>query len=440
MPRLPSTLTENQVAILQWIADGAPADRYPSGFAHRITARALASRGYVSIEGRGDGWRATITADGIKRLEDIPTPTSPPASPEGDALYARVLAADGLLELEPGADEASRARVVSEYNDSPTRLPGSKLVFHETSWFSAIASIEIVGVFDEVVPHAYVAVSDDLRVTHPLARAFLRSNYDNLVTPAHAHRAARILQALIREALRRGWEVLEHGEAEEWRTSSTRVTYASFDIKTAEARYAVLVREMSAAGGEQVPFAQRHRGPAWRIGRSTEFISTGRLEVRLFGWLLDRDGTPFRESKRPLKPIGLALDELMRTIVMTDMQLVERRRREERERARRRARWESVRAEAVERFREAKHREALVEQSEKWTRAQQLRAYAAAGELALPDDARDALREWFKSAARQADAIDPLRSLSRIVPTFKEPTPEDLRPFMRGLSPHPPSD
>lgn len=54
-----------QKDVLAWIVTGCPPGTYPEGsFAHRVTARALQSRGLVDISGRGPSWRAVPTERG----------------------------------------------------------------------------------------------------------------------------------------------------------------------------------------------------------------------------------------------------------------------------------------------------------------------------------------------------------------------------------------
>lgn len=55
-----------QAAVLEWIKAGCQAGVYPEdNFAHRITARALATRGLVRISGHGPSWRAEPTERGL---------------------------------------------------------------------------------------------------------------------------------------------------------------------------------------------------------------------------------------------------------------------------------------------------------------------------------------------------------------------------------------
>lgn len=58
-------LNPAQVAVLEWIQSGCPGGVYPNdSYTHRITARALASRGLVRISGHGTSWRAEPTERG----------------------------------------------------------------------------------------------------------------------------------------------------------------------------------------------------------------------------------------------------------------------------------------------------------------------------------------------------------------------------------------
>lgn len=439
MSRLPLTLNGKQVEILRWVEEGCPPERYTDGFAHRITARALGTRGYVRVLGRGPSWSAMITPAGREWLEQHAAYSQGPPSAEADELYARVRAADGLLELEDSADEAMYQRLVDEYLESPSRERGKKMILRRSWYFSRTAAVEIVGVFEEVVPHGYVVVADDGRVTHPLAKAFLGDPRRSFVTADHMARAARVLEAAIEDAASRGWEVLKHAPSKEWRYDTWRAEDAHFDVQAVEARYAVQIREISAQGGKPIPYGASSRGPAWIGGRTTEFVSTGRLELRLFGWFQGNDGTRFRETKRPLKPMGLAIDELMRTIAITELKLKERRQQEGRARRRHQAHWEAVHAQAITRHSEAARVAELSKQVERWTQAKDLRTYVNAAERELLAAAPEDLREWLRWARDRADALDPLQRPDHLVPVIPPPSAEDLRPYMHGLDPHGPS-
>jgi len=63
---VPQQLTEKQLAVLRWIADDCPGD---ADVGRRTTARHLSYRDLVAVKGRGDSWRALITAIGRHYLE-----------------------------------------------------------------------------------------------------------------------------------------------------------------------------------------------------------------------------------------------------------------------------------------------------------------------------------------------------------------------------------
>lgn len=66
MPLSSIRLTDRQVAVLEWIKACCPPGVYDDDehFSHRLSARALASRGLVKIRGHGATWVATPTPRG----------------------------------------------------------------------------------------------------------------------------------------------------------------------------------------------------------------------------------------------------------------------------------------------------------------------------------------------------------------------------------------
>jgi len=58
MPLNSIRLPERQVAVLEWIKAGCPAGVYDDDehYSHRLSARALASRGLIKIRGHGATW------------------------------------------------------------------------------------------------------------------------------------------------------------------------------------------------------------------------------------------------------------------------------------------------------------------------------------------------------------------------------------------------
>lgn len=74
-------LNNMQRAVLQWVADGSP-DGVMEGYAHRVSASALRSRGLVVITGRGPTWHAEITEAGRAKLAAVSSHSAQPSGEE----------------------------------------------------------------------------------------------------------------------------------------------------------------------------------------------------------------------------------------------------------------------------------------------------------------------------------------------------------------------
>ncbi|MDQ1035682.1 hypothetical protein QFZ75_002098 [Streptomyces sp. V3I8] len=86
---------------------------------------------------------------------------------------------------------------------------------------------------------------------------------------------------------------------------------------------------------------------------------------------------------------------------------------------------------------QARFAEALREQAGDWHEAMLLRAYCDALERRLVSveeadsvDTEEASR-WLDWARRYVQALDPLSRLP-VVPSRREPTPDDLKPYLKG--------
>jgi hypothetical protein len=65
-----NTLSERQVSVLRWIADGSPQGPI-DGYSHRVSAAALRRRGLFETSGGGRSWTATITQAGRERFTTL---------------------------------------------------------------------------------------------------------------------------------------------------------------------------------------------------------------------------------------------------------------------------------------------------------------------------------------------------------------------------------
>ncbi len=81
---------------------------------------------------------------------------------------------------------------------------------------------------------------------------------------------------------------------------------------------------------------------------------------------------------------------------------------------------------------------ALRTQIDAWCFARDIRAWACAARQQVPaGSAGGEAREWIDWAERHADSIDPTTNPGG-TPEVPEPSPDALRPFLRGWSPYGP--
>src|SRR4051794_33168856 len=115
------TLNQKQIELLQWIDEGCTGDGPGEGYAYRVSAAALRSRGLVKVTGKGSRWAATITDAGRKYLNQAETaeaqaPREPNISVT-QALVDQVISAGGRKRYprkayyEKGVDYARRAEL-----------------------------------------------------------------------------------------------------------------------------------------------------------------------------------------------------------------------------------------------------------------------------------------------------------------------------------------
>lgn len=172
-----TTLTEQQVQLLRWIADGCP-DGVMDNDWHRISAAALRRRGLVNVSGRGGTWKATIAAAGREYLASVDS-ADPPVTRQANVsvtqrLMDEVMAAGGVLRVQrksyhdpQSVDYAYRARLAERYG----KVPEGKRLVVTHNWDKTEIRLDDaphrVGPRPELVP---VKVPERVRRYHPAAR------------------------------------------------------------------------------------------------------------------------------------------------------------------------------------------------------------------------------------------------------------------------------
>lgn len=196
---------------------------------------------------------------------------------EVDALISRVVAADGPLALPEALDVEVRHEQLFRMSDhSPGRPKGWRLEMRTTGpWDARRREIVLVRYFEDLVEEAPVPVPERVSVYHPTVKAFLEDKHRQLVSKAHVARAARILQAIVNEAPRRGLAVLTAGQAtiDADAYHDRAIRRAHLALRSPAGRYGVRTQEVSAASDRKVPprdWNARAARPAWLDARTTE--------------------------------------------------------------------------------------------------------------------------------------------------------------------------
>jgi hypothetical protein len=442
MGRNAASLTEKQVGVLGWIRDGCPGIDLEADHSRRITARALHRRGLVAIKGRGASWTASITKVGHSWLDAHPMEATA-ADAQVDDLIQRVLAADGRLDLGGSSDvKTAHEQLVRKSGHSPARPRGWRLELRNAgSWSDPRYEVVLVRHFEDLVEPMPVPIPGRVTRYHPTVKAFLADRDRQLVSREHLDRAARVLQAIVDEAPRRGLGVLTANQATPGVDADTAraMGRSHLALRSPAGVYGVRVRELSGPSGKRVEpraWNQRPTRAKWRDARDWEFVSTGNLEL-----VVDGPGTSYAGDRyHDSKTITLEdkLPRVFRAIEIHRLQAEWRDQEREREAADRRRRWETAMAEAKARYTEQARWEDFVQRSHDWHGVVAHREFLGAARGAASryqGPERDDLVAHLAFAERRLDELDPISHPELLLPEVPDPKPDDLKPYLHGWSP-----
>jgi hypothetical protein len=406
---------------------------------HRITARALANRGFVLIHGHGLSWTATITAAGTAALQETAKPEEDArlAESEAEVLLRAVIDAGGSLPFSGNRDHEKEVRLLACALKVPWRPAGKKLELY--SPWDGDPEWRIVDHFPDMVVAAPVPVPDTLRKPHPAMAAYEENKDWQQVSKPHVRRASLLLQAIAVEAELRGYMARP-------RKKSTSSYGRSNDDEPADRHlvieidgftYPITIKEISEPGGGPVDYHARAKLPGWQQRRQTAFISTGRLQFSLdHAW--NGRQHEFRDSKR--STLDDSLPQLLREIEIRHLEDQARRIAKEEAEARKRKRWEKAMSQAEADLQFDHKATRLRDQITAWHEVRSIRGYTEAMKATLtgmPDDARGEAEAWIEWAEAYAARLDPLiRKLA--VPADWSFTASDLTPYLGRLSPYGP--
>jgi len=471
-------LTDAQLKVLQWINDGRPEGVFAS-WAHRTSARALASRGLARVKGHGANWTATIEPAGLYYLERGVFPDKPsvgrrsrsapkrrrvpgpgPASApmtSGDAARRGELSAPtttpklGVAEqfietlrevgeagIAVAPDDLPAIRRRLAWAERDNRIPAE----HRVSCEPARINGRHGAIFRlQPIPRWQVAaLRSKARKTlvHTEPATELNSSGSFQVTGQPRERALRLIDALVQGAQSHGLSV-----------AATRVqTHDRYHRNTQVRDELVFTIEPDQVslhfiqGIDKLPHepTQRELARARRGYLFPDFDEqpSENLELQLgdgksvaFWSAAWRDTDRHRlEDDLPkiIEEILFQLDRRVAARAAKERQLVEA----ERQLVLRRQEWDDARTAAVIAFEDKFLRDAMFREAHHWREAEGLREYATAvSERAARLDGPDRKRlvDWANEIREQAAKLDPITTTSGR-PTPPSPSMDDLKPFM----------
>ncbi|RDI53323.1 hypothetical protein [Nocardia mexicana] len=444
MGKNPAQLNQKQVEVLQWVLDGCPEGVF-TGFEHRATARALERRGLITITGKRRTWAAAITDVGRKWLAAPPVAVLRDES-DADRLIVEVQEAGGRLVLEKDREvlEAHR-RLVGMSLKSPLRPRGKRLEIISTGPYgSGPEAIVFTEHFDDLVDARPVPVPERIARYHPAVKAYVANKDWHYVSSDHVPRAAKILQAIATEAVARGIYAIAPVDARKGADAYEAhfLNGCHLALRTPVGVYGLTIKEIAAPGAPKIDpmkWRERQRMPAWIRHRGWEFIGTGRLELVVDGRWSRYKGDHYRDAKTVT--VEDKLPEVFRSFEIHKLRADWQDQERERKESERRRRWEAAMAVAKERYFEHARWEHFKNCSREWQKITQHRRFLAAARDAAEryrGDDREAILHHLDDAERTLDGLDPILQPTRIAPDVPEPKPEDLKPFLKGWSPHGP--
>lgn len=481
-------LTERQLEVLCWVADGCP-DGVMTGHTHKSSARALEGRRLLKISKPNGAWSATVTDIGSYYLahgsfpptnhkaytakhQRSPTPGKPASRERSDAgdrqdaasaaerpakprkvsppeqLVADVLAAGGRLK-EPRDTRGNGWSAVRElvrnanrYGKTPpgTRL-AHKLVHEGEHWYGSSFDVFtlVEGPAGTDAPLLPVPVSDQVERYHPAVSARRKAKRLSVGSVAET-RAHCILHAVAVEAEHRGFAVAPHlpkttaGDASQSGLWHLLFTYCGETVP--------LRIEEETDRIEHVPTPDElkaHERRPWIPIPTHDHPRSGRLRIEIGGQ--SQLGRPAAWADRTRWRLDDKLPEVLREVAVRADEL--RLRREAKTRAEDEYRQAVDREEEQARARaaEAHRQEVLENQLVKWRAAQELRKYATAvaDRIAVVEAGGQVdgkavadAQSWLEWIQQRADRQDPTMALA----TWPKPpqlASYELRKFMKDV-------
>lgn len=112
MGRSPNHLTLAQFDLLEWVSNGCPGGVY-EGSSHRVSARGLHNRGFITVVGKDKSWTSQITPEGVPCLKEQGKRVAVEREPERRIEQAKAECEREQQELRTSAIEMLEATVAA---------------------------------------------------------------------------------------------------------------------------------------------------------------------------------------------------------------------------------------------------------------------------------------------------------------------------------------
>jgi hypothetical protein len=285
-----------------------------------------------------------------------------------------------------------------------------------------------------------VPVPEQVLRLHSVASQYRKDPDRQEVSGDLLARATRIVHAVATEAQRRGYLVAVRpspGDQYDAKFLGS-LRDGQFTIEIDGFRYGLRIREEPGRGAVRRTYDDRNpKLPRWLDARQFTFIPTGRLEISI----ASRWQKPLRTygdtKSRTLEDF---LPDLMRQLEATTLEDARKREEEKREAEAKRRRWEQAMDRARHDFRQATLAQELTSQLALRRLVGEIDGYLAGLRSAMEsvgEEQQFATGQWISWIAEYRDKVDPLRHRPS-TPSIREPSADELRPYLRGWSPYGP--
>jgi hypothetical protein len=390
-----------------------------------------------------------------RKRHDSEGPFEQPALNKTEQLVADLIAADGRLVVRDLAGrELVNLRQRAYSAQRRGRIPAGKHVRVRHTPEGLVIEL-LDGQSGNELGAPELPVPEHVARYHHVAREFRDHTSLHEVSREQLPRVLRIIHAIVVEAERRGWSVrrvpgpardgYSHLGLAGWKPS--RDGQLIFEIPGGDpsSPHRVNVRISEKGVEPRIDYEQRlgqYRADREKFGYQSKIPTmpkpydrnaTGQIDVAVLG----RSGRQSSWGDRHRWTVEDRLPQMMRELEARAADAEAERLARQRRLAEERHAWEVAMVEANRKFLTAHQCKIMLERSRSWREAEELRSYCNAVEARHGPEAiaaEESAKRWLEMVRAYADQLQELP----VVPARPRIRPDDLKPYLGGLSPHGP--